>query len=38
MNDIGFKTQVMILTSGSWQIPDNKSGKNCVPLELMNAA
>jgi len=23
--------QVMILTSGSWQIHDSKCGKNCVP-------
>lgn len=30
-SDVGFTLQVMILTSGSWQIHDSKNGKACVP-------
>jgi hypothetical protein len=33
-NSVGFTLQVMVLTSGSWQINDSKCGKNLVPPEL----
>jgi hypothetical protein len=37
-NEAGFTLQVMILTSGSWQVHDAKNGKSCVPPELMPIA
>jgi hypothetical protein len=37
-NSVGFTLQVMILTSGSWQINDSKCGKTLVPPELLPAA
>jgi hypothetical protein len=36
-NQFGFGLDVMMLTSGSWEINDSKCGKNCVPPELMPA-
>jgi len=36
-NQFGFGMDVMMLTSGSWEINDSKCGKNCVPPELMPA-
>ncbi len=34
---IGFKMQVMVLTSGSWQVHDTKLKNSCVPKELLEA-
>lgn len=36
-NQFGFGFDVMMLTSGSWEINDSKCGTNCVPPELMPA-
>ena len=36
-NKFGFGFDVMMLTSGSWEINDPKCGKECVPEELLPA-